>query len=89
VAAILGGLTIIVKAAATQPAVAGDTTALTNALAVGLTAIMSGVGIAFARDHTTSDEAAGVTPQQLALKQAVHDAAAAAPTPTPFPAPKA
>jgi hypothetical protein len=50
-----------------------------SSLALAGAAIANGIGHLFARDNTTSDEAAGVTPQQVALQQAIHTAASAAP----------
>lgn len=70
---------MLVAAAQKGPLVAGGSAVDTNTLTAACTAIVAGIGLIFARDHTTSDEAAGVTPQQLALKQAVHTAASATP----------
>lgn len=85
-ASILGGLTILVTAAIKGPAIAGGSSVDVNTLSAAGAAIVAGIGLIFARDHTTSDEVAGVTPQQLSLKQAVHDAASVPPTVTVQPA---
>lgn len=99
---ILGGLIAILTQASQAPLVAGQQPNYA-VYAAALAVILTGIGHLFARDNTTSDEAAGVTPTQLAVKQAASDQAALAavppalpqPTPalsaqpTPAPAPKA
>jgi hypothetical protein len=64
VASILGGLLTLIHMAQGG---AIDTGAVT----AGLTAIASGVGLIFARDHSVSDEEAGTTPGQKTAVQAM------------------
>lgn len=61
---ILGGLLIIAKAAQAGAINATDMTTFGVAITTGL-------GLIFARDNSVSSEVAGVTPQQLAAKQAL------------------
>jgi hypothetical protein len=61
---ILGGLLALAKAGQSGTITPTD-------LTVAATSITTGIGLIFSRDNNVSSEVAGVTPQQLAAKQAL------------------
>lgn len=75
IASILGALAALAHAGANGTITQADLTTF-------LTAVTTGVGLLFARDHSVSSEEAGATPAQKAAVQSIATQAATTPTKT-------